>query len=204
MVERARRQQVPAEVSRGRFRKVRRGVDRRVRGFGEQSIAGSASGSTSAGDATRCSRSNIGQIRAGWLTLVPHTSSWYEDHVGELFYREIEGDFVLSTSIEARSRNGLGAPGSMNGGSNDSEYSLVGLMLRAPRRELESGGPAAWQAGFERYVFYSFGSANIAGSYQTEVKTTRAATGGETHSVSLLQIDSVGCRPHRAPARAAR
>jgi hypothetical protein len=134
---------------------------------------------------------DVAQTRAGWLTLVPHTSSWYEDHVGELFYREIEGDFVVSTLIEARSRDGLGAPGSMQGGANDSEYSLVGLMLRAPRRELESTGAAAWQPGFERYVFYSFGSANVAGSYQTEVKTTRAAIGGETHSVSVLQIDSV-------------
>jgi hypothetical protein len=134
---------------------------------------------------------DVAQTRAGWLTLVPHTSSWYEDHVGELFYREIDGDFVLSTRIEARSRDGLGAPGSLHGGANDSEYSLVGLMLRAPRRDVESSGPAGWQPGFERYVFYSFGSANVAGSYQTEVKTTRAAIGGESHSVSVLQIDSV-------------
>lgn len=131
---------------------------------------------------------DIDQTRAGWLTLVPHTSSWFEDHVGEMLYREVEGDFVVEARVQSRNRAGTGAPGSTNGGAMHTEYSLAGLMLRAPRREVEAEGPVAWEIGEERYVFLSFGSASIAGNYQTEVKTTRAAGPGETHSISVLEI----------------
>jgi hypothetical protein len=131
---------------------------------------------------------DIDQTRPGWLTLVPQTSSWYEDYVGEMFYREASGDFVVEARVQSRNRTGSGAPGSSQGGADGTEYSLAGLMLRAPRPEVEAGGPAAWTLGGERYVFLSFGSANLTGSYQTEVKTTRAAQAGETHSISVLEI----------------
>ena len=132
---------------------------------------------------------DVDQTRAGWLTIVPQTSSWYEDHVGEMLYREVSGDFLVEARIESRNRAGDGAPGSTNGGAQHSEYSLAGLMLRAPRREVEADGPIAWTVGGERYVFLSFGAADMAGTYQTEVKTTRAAGIGETHSISVLEIN---------------
>ena len=131
---------------------------------------------------------DVDETRTGWLTLVPQTSSWFEDHVGEMLYREVSGDFIVEARVQPRNRTGTGAPGSTQGGAMHTEYSLAGLMLRAPRREVETDGPSAWQIGGERYVFLSFGAASIAGSYQTEVKTTRAAGVGETHSISVLEI----------------
>ncbi len=131
---------------------------------------------------------DIGATRAGWLTMLPHTSSWYEDYRGELAYQVIVGDFVASVRVEARNRDGSGAPGSSSGGPISSEYSLAGILVRAPREEAACCDASWWQPGGERYVFLSFGSADQTGTYQFEVKTTRAAVPPETHSVSVLAI----------------
>lgn len=131
---------------------------------------------------------DIGATRPGWLTMRPHTSSWYEDYRGELAYKIIVGDFVASVRVEARNRDGNGAPGSGSGGPMSSEYSLAGILVRAPREDVACCDASWWQPGGERYVFLSLGSADQTGAYQFEVKTTRAAVPPETHSVSVLAI----------------
>lgn len=131
---------------------------------------------------------DIGATRAGWLTMLPYTSSWYEDYRGELAYKTVVGDFVASVRVEARNRGGSGAPGSSSGGPISSEYSLAGILARAPREDATCCDASWWQPGHERYVFLSFGSADQTGTYQFEVKSTRAAVPPETHSVSVLEI----------------
>lgn len=131
---------------------------------------------------------DIATTRAGWMTMLPHASTWYQDYRGELTYKAVNGDFIATTRVESRNRSGTGAPGSTLGGSAFSEYSLAGILVRAPRVDMVCCDPSGWQQGRERYVFLSYGSADQTGSYQFEVKTTRAAVPPESHSISTLEI----------------
>ncbi|HRQ65026.1 MAG TPA: hypothetical protein PKZ76_09210 [Xanthomonadaceae bacterium] len=101
----------------------------------------------------------IGQ--AGHMTLLPYTSSWYEDLRGVLVFKPVTGDFVVSTRFTAGNRAQTGAPQAL--------FSLAGLFIRAPR-DIQS--PDDWTPGGENYVFLSAGSADSPGNYQYEVKTT--------------------------------
>ncbi|WP_395679900.1 hypothetical protein [Dokdonella sp.] len=145
---------------------------------------------------------DIGATLDGWIMFVPATSTWYEDYVGELAFKTVAGDFVASTRVRARARDGAGAPGSTHGGSVGSEFSLAGILVRAPRADVACCDPSWWQAGGERYVFLSFGAADQPGSYQLEAKTTRAAVAPETHSVSNLEL--AGAQGDEAELRVAR
>lgn len=120
---------------------------------------------------------DINTSRPGRMTMVPYTSSWYAEWRGELTFKRITGDFVITTDIEPRNRAGNGAPGS--------QYSLAGIMVRAPRTMTS---PAQWTPGGQNYVFLSTGAANNPGSYQYEVKST-------LNSQSMLYISN------GAPAR---
>jgi len=127
------------------------------------------------------------QTGTGVMVMRPHSSGWWQDYRGELTFQRVPGDFVATVQIRPRNLAGTGAPGSTRGGAIDSEYSLGGIMARAPRPDVEASN-AAWQRGGERYVFLSMGAADVPGSYQFEDKTTRAALPGEpnSHSVRLI------------------
>ena len=114
---------------------------------------------------------DIGATRAGWMTLVPYSSSWYQEWRGVLVHKLVSGDFIASMHIEVANRAGDAAPGSL--------YSLGGLFVRAPRAIT----PATWTTGGENYVFLSIGAANTPGAWQSEVKTT-------VDSDSILEIDA--------------
>lgn len=103
---------------------------------------------------------DIGRTRRGRLTLIPHTSTWYQDYRGVLVYKLVEGDFVVTTLLQTSNRAGTGAP--------RSPYSLAGLMIRTPRDVT----PRTWQPGGENYIFLSHGSARSPGRFEFEVKTT--------------------------------
>ncbi len=100
-------------------------------------------------------------VREGWLAMKPYSSSWYMENHAELTYREVEGDFIATTSLVVRNTAGDGAPAS--------EYSLGGLMARAPRKIT----PAAREPGGENYVFVALGMACTPGQMDWEYKTTR-------------------------------
>jgi len=133
---------------------------------------------------------DIGTPLAGWITFVPWTSTWYEDYVGELAFQAVSGDFVATTRVRARARGGNAAPGGTHGGAAGSEFSLAGILVRAPHEDVACCDSSWWHPGAERYVFLSFGAADQPGTYQLEAKTTRAAIPPETHSVSNLEIAS--------------
>ncbi len=104
---------------------------------------------------------DIGATRSGYLSLMPYTSSWFEDLKGVLVFKPVSGDFVVTSRFEATNRTATGAP--------QVSFSLAGLFVRTPRDITE---PADWIPGGENYVFLSAGSANSPGSFQFEVKTT--------------------------------
>jgi hypothetical protein len=112
---------------------------------------------------------DINTTRPGRMVMMPFTSTWYNDYRGELTFKEVQGDFVITADVEVSRRGGTGAP--------RSQYSLGGLMIRNPRQIT----PATWHPGGENYIFHSLGCANAPGTFQFEVKTT-------TNSVSILDI----------------
>lgn len=130
---------------------------------------------------------DVGLSQPGHLSMEPFASGWWQDYRAELTYKEISGDLIATTLVFPRNRTGSGAPGSSNGGAIETEYSLAGLMLRAPRRDVEASN-ANWARGREAFVFLSMGAADQPGSFQFEDKTTRAALAGETHSISVRLI----------------
>jgi len=148
---------------------------------------------------------DIGATRDGWLTMLPYTSVWYSDYRAELAFHTLAGDFAVTTHVQSRNRGGSGAPGSTNGGAVGSEYSLAGIMLRAPRPEWLADPDASpsnwWVQGDERYVFLSFGSATVPGMYQFEVKTTTAAN---PSSQSVLNISDAAAGTTEAELRSVR
>ena len=103
---------------------------------------------------------DINTTRPGHMVMIPFTSTWYNDYRGELTFKEVTGDFVVTTDVEATQRNGTGAP--------RSRFSLGGIMIRNPRQIT----PATWQPGGENYLFLSLGSADQPGTFQFEVKST--------------------------------
>lgn len=122
---------------------------------------------------------DINGTRPGWLTMVPYTNAWYEDYRGPLVFKEVTGDFAVTTSVEATGRSGSGAPNRL--------YSLAGIMIRAPRAIT----PATWVAGQEKYSFLSIGSANNPGIFQYEVKST--SNEDELPEYSRLDIQNTDC-----------
>jgi hypothetical protein len=103
---------------------------------------------------------DINTTRTGFMVKMPFTSIWYQDYRGELTFKEVQGDFVVTTAVDASSRAGSGPP--------RSSFSLGGIVVPAPRTIT----PATWQPGGENYIFLSIGSASNPGTFQFEVKTT--------------------------------
>ena len=114
---------------------------------------------------------DINTTRPGQMFMMPHTCTWYQEWRGDQAYKPVTGDFVVTTDVTASRRGGGGPP--------NSNFSLAGILVRAPRPGVTN--PAAWTPNGENYIFLSLGAANTPGSYQFEVKTT-------SNSVSHLEI----------------
>ncbi len=104
---------------------------------------------------------DINTTQPGRMTMVPHTSSWYAEWRGELTYKTVTGDFVITTDVETTGRSRVRPPMAL--------YSLAGIMVRTPRTMTN---PSQWTPGGQNYVFLSTGAANNPGTFQYEVKTT--------------------------------
>ena len=97
--------------------------------------------------------------RGGELYLEPHTSGWYADFHAPFMYREVTGDFVVTARLRA---DGIG------GGVPTSQWSLAGLMARAPRTVTRE----TWTPNGENWVFVTAGVAEEPGVPVFETKTT--------------------------------
>ncbi len=115
---------------------------------------------------------DISATRPGWLRMVPYTSVWFEEWRGALAFKEVTGDFMVTTHVQPTNRSGTGAPGS--------QFSLAGIMIRTPRNITRE----TWTPGGENYIFLSMGAAGDPGTFQFEVKTTV-----DSHS-NLVYIDA--------------
>ncbi len=122
----------------------------------------------------------------GQMVVTPFTCSWYQDWRGPMIFKLITGDFVVTTSVQARGRDGVSVP--------QSQYSLAGLMIRTPRAIT----PGTWTPGGENYVFFSTGHGNNGGSgFQFEDKTTINSNStlilsNSIAGTALLQIARLG------------
>jgi hypothetical protein len=129
---------------------------------------------------------DINTTRPGRMVMMPFTSTWYNDYRGVLTFKEVQGDFVVTADVEVSQRNGTGAPGS--------QFSLGGIMVRAPRQIT----PSTWRPGGENYIFLSLGAANHPGTFQLEVKTTLNSVSrpefDDGVSRALIQVARLG--PH--------
>ena len=133
---------------------------------------------------------NIHQTQAGRMVLQPHTVVWYEDYRGPLVYRDVTGDFAITTEVQISDRDDLGGSDA-DSVPGDALFSLAGLMIRTPRAITN---PARdWQPGTraddgtnqgENYVFLSLGYGQGNNTFSLEVKTTR-------NSNSQLELTSL-------------
>lgn len=102
---------------------------------------------------------DIDTTQSGRMVMEPHTCSWFEDYRGPFAFKNVTGDFVVTSSITTTGRDGASVP--------SSAFSLAGVLVRFPRNVT----PGTWSPGGENYVFLSIGRANAA-RWQFEVKTT--------------------------------
>lgn len=132
---------------------------------------------------------DIGISSPGAMTMVPYASVWYEDYAGAFAFKEVTGDFVVTTRLTVRDTDAGDAddiPGR--------QFDLAGLLARAPRDIT----PATWTTGGENYVFVALGNGQRPNeSFQVEAKTTQDSVSDlELRDVpagaGLLQIARIG------------
>jgi len=105
---------------------------------------------------------DINKTNPGELYLVPYVSAWFEDFRGTLHYKEITGNFDVTTRLQVKGKQNE-VP--------DKPYSLTGLMARAPRPDSIKN----WEAKKENWVFITTGFGDEShgkGVPQLETKTT--------------------------------
>lgn len=105
---------------------------------------------------------------SGELYLEPGTSGWYADFHAPFLFREVSGDFVVTTRLRADGHAG---------GLPSAPWSLAGLMVRAPRAITR----ATWTPRGEDWLFITTGVADDPAQPVMETKSTRS-------SVSRLQL----------------
>ena len=108
------------------------------------------------------------RVENGKLVLQPKSSGWFEDNTAGHLYREVTGDFIVTTRIKVE-----GTRSSIPQRS----FSLAGLFIREPRTVTK----ATWTPKQENWLFFSVGTAFPAGRSQFEIKSTY-------NSISTLKI----------------
>lgn len=139
----------------------------------------------------------------GQMVMQPHSVVWYADWRGPLVFKEVTGDFVVTTRMQITDRDDVGGSDADNIPS-DGQFSLGGLMIRTPRDIID--GAADWQPGSgvddgtnngENYVFLSMGYTSGSNNFSFEVKTTR-------NSNSVLEITPLAQAPNEVELQIAR
>ncbi|MEO1144863.1 MAG: hypothetical protein AAFY26_04575 [Cyanobacteria bacterium J06638_22] len=108
------------------------------------------------------------RIENSQLVLEPRSSGWFEDNTAGHLYREVTGDFIVTTRIKVE---GTSTP------TPQRSFSLAGLFIREPRTIVAE----SWMPGNENWLFFSVGTAFPAGRPQFEMKSTY-------NSLSTLKI----------------
>ena len=154
---------------------------------------------------------DIDGTQAGRMAMLPHTTVWYQDYRGPLVYKEITGDFVVTTEVHISDRDDIG-DSDLDNVPDDAQYSLAGLMVRTPRA---IASPADWSPGSmiddgsvngENFVFLSLGH-GVDGQLSLEAKSTRNSNsqltltpvGVSTAQLQLARIGDVVFELYRLP-----
>tara|TARA_R110002072_G_scaffold13481_2_gene56860 strand:- start:52570 stop:55641 length:3072 start_codon:yes stop_codon:yes gene_type:complete len=153
---------------------------------------------------------DIDQTQDGHLTMVPHTTVWFENYRGPLAYKTVSGDFAFTTLVNINDRDDVGGSDA-DSVPGDGDFSLGGVMIRTPRDITDALNE--WTPGSmaddgtnngENFVFLSLGYGNEAyangeNQFSLEVKTTRNSASdleltalGSDASVAEVQIARIG------------
>ncbi|MEO0538095.1 MAG: hypothetical protein AAF215_30075 [Cyanobacteria bacterium P01_A01_bin.123] len=107
-------------------------------------------------------------IEGSSLILRPKSSGWFEDNTAGHLYREVTGDFIVTTRVRVEGTQSA---------TPQRSFSLAGLFIRSPRTVTV----ANWEPNQENWLFFSTGTAFPAGQSQFEIKSTY-------NSLSTLKI----------------
>ena len=147
---------------------------------------------------------DINNTQAGNMVFVPHTTVWYSDYRGPLAYKEVTGDFVVTTRVQISDRDDVG-DSDLDDIPDGAQYSLAGLMVRTPREIINP--ELDWTPGSqsddgtnngENYEFLSLGWGSSSDEFQLETKSTRNSDSDlflqdmGNNSVINLQIAHLG------------
>jgi len=139
---------------------------------------------------------DINTTTPGHFRIVPKAMGWFMHLRGVLFFKDVTGDFVVTTRLRVLSRHNPANPLEVP----NRQYSLTGIFLHEPRPYITQAGPnpyrtdavwppAAYGSDYvpntENYIFLSYGTAGNAGTRQFEIKTT-------LNSNSILYFNSTG------------
>jgi len=105
----------------------------------------------------------IDSIVSSHLHMMPQTGTWYQNYRSNLLFKELSGNFVMTTEVSSTNRALDNIPGL--------QYSLAGLMIRTAR-DYPNGALNDWTAGGENYIFMACGNANGGNGPHFEVKNT--------------------------------
>ncbi|MEO0842350.1 MAG: hypothetical protein AAFY21_00470 [Cyanobacteria bacterium J06641_2] len=108
------------------------------------------------------------RVEKGQLFLQPRSSGWFEDNYAGHLYREVDGDFIVTTRINVQ---GTKSPVPQR------SFSLAGIFIRQPREFTREN----WDLKGENWMFFSTGTAFPAGKPHFEIKSTY-------NSLSTLKI----------------
>lgn len=125
---------------------------------------------------------NIDQTNPGALTIEPQTSTWYQDYQGDLAFKEVSGDFIVTTHVTITDRDDIGDSDNDDIPS-DSTFSLGGVMLRSPRNITDAA--TEWTAGGSNFVFLSLGH-GYDGGMSLESKNTQDSVS----NLALIPVNS--------------
>ncbi|MBC5775338.1 DUF1349 domain-containing protein [Pontibacter sp. KCTC 32443] len=104
-------------------------------------------------------KQDVNSTSKGHLYFEPGTSGWFADQQAPFMFKEITGDFDVRVRMKVSGRKG-DVP--------QSQWSLAGLMARAPKR----GGKDTWKPGEENWMFMTTGIAEELGKPVIETKKT--------------------------------
>ena len=96
---------------------------------------------------------SINDTTAGKLVMIPRTASWFGGWRGPLLYKEVSGDFTVTTKVDIMGRDNPELP--------ELDYNLAGIMIRHVR-EYPDGAldpTTGWTANDNNYIFLASGAA---------------------------------------------
>jgi|GEM_PF-4028262 len=146
---------------------------------------------------------DIDTTEPGRFHIVPGALTWFDHLRGLLLFKEVTGDFVVTTRLRVLSRHNPSDPTEVPNRS----FSLTGIFVHGPRPVTQAAPSpyttaAVWPPGdfgsdylpdTENYIFLSYGSAGNPGTRQFEIKATR-------NSDSRLYYASTGIDPAETEA----